>query len=602
MRLASIEINNVGSIHALVWEPDASRLAGWHVVLGDNGAGKSTFLRAIALALVGPSEAMALRQDWNHWLRTGQDSGNVDVHFLRDNDVDKLTGGGQAPKKHMNQAFIRFFREQTDAPVKIGRGQLHFDPERSIWGAGAGWFCASYGPFRRFAGGDKDREKLFYSNPKLARHLSIFGESVALSECLEWLKLLKFKALEAGDPNGGLLAAVRKFVNQEDFLPHGAQLKDVSSEGVRFVDGNGSQVPVENLSDGYRSVLSMTFELIRQLTATYGASVFSQDGSKVIVPGVVLIDEIDAHLHPTWQLKVGYWFRNHFPSLQFIVSTHSPLVCHAATNGSVFRLPRPGSGETARMVQGTELQRLLYGNLLDAFGTGVFGEVLTRSTEAQSLLDRLASLNQRELFEKLDPAAKKEQSSLRQMLPTSASALPSLEAMAESGTAATIEIRRGEAYQTIGGLELAQLIALLQQLKLYAIGIRKHGVSMSKYLGRRRTDGLLPYAKVVFAGTADAPAIFTETELDALVRKARTENKKIWLDTDPLSERDSAQVHVTQFKQKHAIEQVMTKLSELGVVDALVPQFGKSDESPRLKFRYCGTEFPLLSLVDLDPI
>ena len=52
-----------------------------------------------------------------------------------------------------------------------------------------------------------------------------------------------------------------------------------------------------------------------------------------MAPGVVLIDEVDAHLHPTWQRRIGLWFREHFPKLQFIVSTHSPLICQAATVG-----------------------------------------------------------------------------------------------------------------------------------------------------------------------------------------------------------------------------------------------------------------------------
>jgi hypothetical protein len=303
---------------------------------------------------------------------------------------------------------------------------MRFDPDRHVWGDGDGWFCASYGPFRRFTGGDKDQEKLFSSNPKLARHLSVFGESVALSECLEWLKLLQFKKLE-GDEEGDLLEPLKQFVNQPEFLPHEARLESISSKGVRFVDGNGFEVPVENLSDGYRSILSMTFELIRQLAQTYGPRrLFApNDPTKVIVPGIVLIDEIDAHLHPTWQRRVGRWFRDHFPGLQFIVTTHSPLICQAATMGTIFRLPRPGSDEEAGMVTGVARDRLLYGNVLDAYSTGVFCDVSTRSPEALEKLERLAILNQKELAEGLSEMERAEQQQLRAQLPTAASTLPS---------------------------------------------------------------------------------------------------------------------------------------------------------------------------------
>ncbi|ATB28393.1 hypothetical protein MEBOL_001840 [Melittangium boletus DSM 14713] len=249
---------------------------------------------------------------------------------------------------------------------------------------------------------------------------------MALSECIEWLKLLQFKKLE-NDEEGALLEPLKNFINQPEFLPHEARLESISSKGVRFVDGNGCEVPVENLSDGYRSILSMTFELIRQLAKTYGPQrLFApNDPTKVIVPGVVLIDEIDAHLHPTWQRRVGLWFRDHFPNIQFIVTTHSPLICQAATIGSIFRLPKPGSEEQAGMVTGIARDRLLYGNVLDAYSTGAFGDVPTRSPESLEKLERLAILNQKELAEGLSDTERAEQQQLRAQLPTAASALPS---------------------------------------------------------------------------------------------------------------------------------------------------------------------------------
>jgi hypothetical protein len=179
---------------------------------------------------------------------------------------------------------------------------------------------------------------------------------------------------------------------------------------------------VEDLSDGYRSILSMTFELIRQISRIYDPSdIFDpHDPTKIIAPGVVLIDEADAHLHPSWQRRVGLWFREHFPKLQFIVTTHSPLICQAARVGTVFRLPKPGSNEKGTMVTGEVLDRLLHGNVLDAYSTEMFGEGVTRSEESKKRLQRLAELNRKELRGELTAAEKREQQELRATLPTSA--------------------------------------------------------------------------------------------------------------------------------------------------------------------------------------
>ena len=198
------------------------------------------------------------------------------------------------------------------------------------------------------------------------------------------------------------------------------RLKEVSSRGVTFEDANSAVVGVEELSDGYRSILSMTFELIRQISRVYPEeAIFDKDNLRVVVPGVVLIDEVDAHLHPTWQKKVGFWFTEHFPNMQFIVTTHSPLICQAAVKGSIFLLPRPGAGGVGSMLDGPDRDRLLYGDILDAYSTEAFGPAETRSADARQMKERLAVLNVKELKGKLSPSEATEQSRLRATFPTS---------------------------------------------------------------------------------------------------------------------------------------------------------------------------------------
>jgi hypothetical protein len=133
---------------------------------------------------------------------------------------------------------------------------------------------------------------------------------------------------------------------------------------------------------------------------------------------VVLVDEIDTHLHPTWQRQVGHWFRQYFPKLQFIVTTHSHLVCQAAEHGTVWRLPTPGSDLVGGRVEGVELQRLVYGNVLEALDTDLFGVDVTRSESSQKKLQRLALLNHKALRGQLSPREETERRQLRAMLPT----------------------------------------------------------------------------------------------------------------------------------------------------------------------------------------
>ncbi|WP_437299058.1 AAA family ATPase [Sorangium sp. So ce426] len=430
MYLRRINVERVRSITSIQWElPRAERGPGWHVILGENGAGKSSFLRAVALSLLGPDASGALRQPWGEWVRRDATSARVEArlsyevtpHDPHPNPPGLHPAAGQDGSDIRTDLSLDLILELAQAGTETKIFE-QTEAARALFRRAAGAFSAAYGPFRRFSDGDPAYEKMFMDQPRVARHISLFDSRIALTESLAWLRELRFKQLD-NKPEGALLDPFKKFASDAGppfFLPHGAHLADVSSDGVTFVDGNGFEIPVEDLSDGYRAVLSLTFDLIRHMAAVFGHErVFDPEDPTVVLPGgVVLIDEIDAHLHPSWQRQIGHWFKKHFPNVQFLVTTHSPLVCQAAD--TVFLLPAPGSDEEARRVEGVDFERLRYGNVLDAYGTDVFGRGVTRSEEGKRLLEKLVALNRKELERGISPEEMEEQERLRAIFPTSA--------------------------------------------------------------------------------------------------------------------------------------------------------------------------------------
>ncbi len=419
MYIQKVELENIRSIRH--FEMEFERPQGWHVLIGDNGAGKSSIIRSIALALVGPEQALGLRADWNDWLNNQSEEGRI-LLCIEKHQVDKQTGGAALEHKLIPSVLMfKRNKELVGLSSNADKKSKAPNPTRFNWGLGAGWFSVGYGPYRRFAGGTQEWAKVFYSQPRLGAHLSAFGEDVALTEATEWLVKLNYQQLEESKPNT-TIEAVTALVNSPDFLPHGAKLSRISSSGVVFTDGNGIDIPATQMSDGYRSILSLTFELHRQLVRVYDEkSVFGKilKGNMVIdLPGVVLIDEIDAHLHPTWQTRIGQWFTKYFPNIQFIVTTHSPLVCRAAENGAIWRLAAPGGERKSSLVTGTDRDRLVYGNILDAYGTELFGSTPVRSVQSNEKLERLGKLNMLSALGKLSSKEEDERLTLQSILST----------------------------------------------------------------------------------------------------------------------------------------------------------------------------------------
>lgn len=420
MYVRRLAIANIRSIESFEVRLASTEAKGWHVILGANGSGKSSVIRSLALALAGPKEAAALRQDWNNWARFGKPGGSIQLQVAC-GSKDVFTRRGPRTETVEVDLELKALESQIGGPrIEVVATNGQRKAAQSIWGTNTGWFSASFGPFRRFTGGDQAFDRLFYSNPRLASHLSAFGEDVALTEGLRWLRDLRVRQLEDHAEEGLLLSRLIEFLNNSQMLPHGARISDVRSEEVLVLDANDARVAVEQLSDGYRSVLSMIFEILRQMTRAYGVdevlSALDMASGAVRLPGIVAIDEIDAHLHPSWQRDIGAWFTRCFPEVQFIVTTHSPIICRDAT--TVWRLGNPGTDEQAGRVEGTALNRLIHGSILDAYGTEFFGRDIARSEDSKELMRELGLLNRKALKVDLEVDEQARLEKLRDMLPT----------------------------------------------------------------------------------------------------------------------------------------------------------------------------------------
>jgi hypothetical protein len=252
---------------------------------------------------VDHAKALSSFEDFMNWLPPDVAKGEVKVTVSRDNDYDKPI---YESKKGTALSIIEIEKKNGSGKVELA-GKV--SPATALWGKDSlsGWFAAAYGPYRRLRGGSDVFTHLYSSKPRLGACITAFRDDVALTQLIAWLKDLALDAQKKPKAKRDLEGIIG-FINNSKLLPNGAMLlDDIDSDGIRLLDANGVKVTLYEMSDGYRSILSMTLDIIRFLMETYGAeAVFGNNGQEFIsLPGVVLIDEVDAHLHPSWQTRIG---------------------------------------------------------------------------------------------------------------------------------------------------------------------------------------------------------------------------------------------------------------------------------------------------------
>ncbi len=176
------------------------------------------------------------------------------------------------------------------------------------------------------------------------------------------------------------LEAVRRALSQ--FMPTFKNLT-VRRDPLRMeVEKNGQRLIVNQLSDGEKCLMAMVGDLARRLAIINPLRDNPLDGE-----GVILIDEIDLHLHPKWQRMIVPKLREVFPYCQFLVSTHSPHVITHVQAECIYLLEQTKSGMTAQH------PRESYGKNADRILEDLMGLETTRpdkvSSELQSLYEEI---------------------------------------------------------------------------------------------------------------------------------------------------------------------------------------------------------------------
>ncbi|MEV0187573.1 ATP-binding protein [Kitasatospora purpeofusca] len=370
--------------------PDGS-YAGWTVLAGRNGSGKTSLLRALALAAIGFNAAQNVAPNYPAWRSQGD--GHISVeHALDPAELDVEEPVRVTTDIRLPLPVETVLENGSRTTINSTWTHPHIEiPTRN-------WFVAGYGPFRRLSdsiqSGPSDAE-VSETVRTSSRVATLFDENESLAEGVTWLLSLHVQRLEKNESARELLRTVIAVLG-DGLLPDGYRVSRIDSRGL-WVKNGDDHFPLTEMSDGYRAVTALVLDLVRGMHGFYGGLDTARGkGAKraVLHPGVVLIDEIDAHLHISWQKRIGGWLKAHFPNIQFIVTTHSPYACQAADPGGLIRLARPGEARSPEVVGQDLYRRIVHGSGDDAALSELFGLDSPYSPAGEALRRELIALEE----------------------------------------------------------------------------------------------------------------------------------------------------------------------------------------------------------------
>jgi energy-coupling factor transporter ATP-binding protein EcfA2 len=337
MKLESLSLAHCGGFEQLdiAFEPDVTLIA------GVNGVGKSTVLHALAVLLsrampeFTPSRSASLyfTDDDIHGdkaslevsarLQIGGQTINAGVQRLRaaDEKGDRFMLLRQAEAAAGTTDFAQALSSRTltgelEAGLKETRAAL-----ATLKGAVHPPLAVYFSPKRQLPGQPRSLPEAKPFEPSIAYGRALHDREVELREFMHWFRTQE-KLGAANEPRRlKVLDALRTVVS--GLVPEFSNLRIQEQPRLGFVvDKRGQPFYLHQLSDGERGLLALVFDLTRRL------AIANPDSDNPIADGValVLIDEIELHLHPKWQRDVLQRLRDVFKACQFVVTTHSPLV------------------------------------------------------------------------------------------------------------------------------------------------------------------------------------------------------------------------------------------------------------------------------------
>ncbi|MEM9663595.1 MAG: AAA family ATPase [Bacteroidota bacterium] len=356
-RLQRLTLEHIGPFESLELELDLH----WNILLGNNGVGKSTILKAIALGL---SDAKA-HPYAERLLQQGQDRGVITL----------TTTSGTAYVTELVRGAESVAVRSSSGHVLLAEGwlALGFPPARTV-----GW--------RPVDGPQVSRERI-RSRPDDLTPLLDGEPDPRLDKLKQWLVNLDYRITRQGPEAPEIQLREDFFQTVLHQLTGGLEMAfnrvDTVTGRVMIQTADG-ELPMEAVSQGTASLLGWVGVLIRRLYEFYEGRPTPRHEY-----ALVLVDELDAHMHPAWQQALIQRLADLFPEVQFLVTTHSPLIVAGRPAEQIYRFARTDEGAVDLLPRSDDMTM---GRADQILTSRLFGLDSTLDGETEALIEQYRAL------------------------------------------------------------------------------------------------------------------------------------------------------------------------------------------------------------------
>lgn len=333
-----LEIENVrcfGTKQSVDFLNKKGKIAQWTVILGDNGSGKTTLLKSIVAMLPSPQNFLQKRShldteyDLSIYTQWGK-YWSLQRNQQKKNSKLKLTIYETARPFIQSKEGIPYdllFEKNYNEPDEV---YDHFYRPTLTTAVFSPVYCFAYGANRKVSPSSLSGNKLLEANETLFRDDAFLSSSEEFFLQMDYESAKSRRGSEQIDRIKTLLIKV---------LPKGIQDIRVAKTGPLLrevqVKTPYGWVNINELSLGYKTTIAWLIDFASKMIYYHGHST-----NPFAEPTILVIDEIDLHMHPAWQYEIIENLTKLFPKTQFIVTAHSPLIVQTALDANIVLLKR----------------------------------------------------------------------------------------------------------------------------------------------------------------------------------------------------------------------------------------------------------------------